>query len=195
MSIELEKFKIVSDTMAKPEPGYFAIDRPTIEWINCRERFIKLLNASRSDGFFFSHNRNDAEQVIRFIWKTEQILETNRSVFGKTNRPYAMWIDLSRFWRENYTKISLLLILLRSGLSYDPSKDNYEQALYSEKYLTATKPAIMRFLFGFTHCIQGTSGWLTTFKNMTVGEIKKNLIYPPECSVDYSIIGANTLWG
>ena len=194
MSLELDKFKILTDTMSKPEAGHFALDRPRLEWIKCRERFGDLLSSGKADGFFFSHERNDAEQIIRFIWKTEDILEVRNSVFGKTNRPYATWIDLD-FWRDNYLKRSLLLILIRSGLHYDPAKDNYEEALYSEKYLVETKPAVMRFLFGFTRCLTGNSGWLTTFNKMSIGDIKKKLMLPVDRIPECSVIGANALWG
>ena len=92
MAIELEKFKILTDSMTRPDPGLFAIDRSRIEWINCRERFGNLMNKN-TPGFFFSHRNKDAEQVISFIWKTESIIEIEKSVFGKTNRPYATWIE------------------------------------------------------------------------------------------------------
>lgn len=198
MAIELEKFKILSDTMAKPKPGWYAMDRMPVEWIECRERFCGLLGP-RTEGFFFSHDRNEEEQVIRFIWKTEEIIQVEKSKFGRTNRPYATWMDLD-FWRENYIKRSLLLILIRAGLHYDPSKDNYEQALWSEPYLADTKTALMRFLFGFTHCKAAKSsashpGWKTTFQTMSISEIKKSLVLPLDKKPEPCIIGANTLWG
>ena len=194
MAIELEKFKILSDTMTKPDLGFFAIDRSRIEWINCRERFGGLLS-SYTEGFYFSHHRNDSEQIIRFIWKTEEILQIEKSKFGKTNRPYATWIDLN-FWRENFMKRSLLLILIRAGLNYDPGKENYEEALYGEPYLKETKIAVMRFLFGFTYCKSGNwNGWRSMFQHMSPTEVKKNLILPLDKNAEPSIIGTNTLWG
>ena len=183
MALELGKFKILTDSMTRPQPGRFAMDVPGNEWIDCRERFGGLLHAT-VDGFFFSHRHKDAEQVIRFIWRTEEILEVEKSVFAKTNRPYASWIDLG-FWKHNYLKRSLLLILLRAGLNYDPARNNYEEALYSEKYLAETKPAVMRFLFGFTHIDRATSGWYTTFMDMKPVEVKRWLVLPPGKEIKY----------
>jgi len=202
MAIELEKFKILTDSATRPDPGRFAMDRPRIEWIDCRERFGGLLNTA-VPGFFFSHRHKDPEQVIRFIWRTEEILETEKSIFAKTNRPYASWIDFApnSIWKESYLKRSLLLILLRSGLNYDPAKNNYEEALYSEKYLNETKPAVMRFLFGFTYCDKTSfdtnghpNGWFTTFGGMQNGEIKKWLLLPPDKSLKIPILGMSNLW-
>ena len=193
MALELEKFKILTDSMARPEPGQFAMDRPRIEWINCRQRFGGLLN-KKTEGFFFSHRNKDAEQIIRFVWKTEDIIEVKRTVFGRTNRPYATWVDLG-LWGESYTKRSLLMIFLKAGLNYDPGKDNYEEALYSEEYLIDTKHATMRFLFGFTDCLLTAAGWHSTFKSMSISDIKKNLVLPTGKGREpLGIFNANALW-
>ena len=193
MALELDKFKILTDSMSRPQPGNFAMDRPRIEWIHCRERFGWFLNKG-IEGFYFSHRNKDAEQVVRFIWKTEEIIEQTPSVFGKTNRPYATWIDLG-WWGDTYTKRSLLLMLLRAGLNYDPSKNNYEEALYSEEYLKETKYATMRFLYGFTNCLRESKGWRTVFKSMSIPEIKKNLVLPEGKKKEPVVIGGpNALW-
>jgi hypothetical protein len=193
MVIKLEKFKSLTDSMTRPSPGCLAMDRSRIEWIDCRQRFCGLLNRN-TNGFFFSHRNNDAEQIIRFIWKTEDIIQIQRSSFGTTNRPYATWIDLD-FWADAYLKRSLLLILIRAGLNYDPSKNNYEEALYSEEYLIKTKLAVMRFLFGFTNSLNNSNGWYSTFNEMKSTEIKKNLVLPDYRSPEFSMIcGSSALW-
>jgi hypothetical protein len=90
-------------------------------------------------------------------------------------------------------KRSLLTMFVRAGMVYDPIADNYEEALFSEKWsqhanlAKATKIAVMRFLFGFTKYVGPTiedqptiesHGWHRIFEGLSEQSVKQYLIWP-----------------
>jgi hypothetical protein len=188
---------IIKESMGKPKPGEFAIEQQegkAVEWIHCRERFAGLFN-SRIEGFYFSHEC-DRMQVVKFIEKTEKILERpTHCLFQPTQRNYATWVFPSEFWKRCPIHRSLFTLLLRAGQTYNMTSDNYEYTLYAHDYLKQTKEAVMRFLFGFTEfTIQGgwDIGWVGTFANKPIEEIRTKLVSPKP--VESTLIGVGSLW-
>lgn len=196
--------RTVTQTQKRPESGHFAIDKPELDWQKCREQFAKLF-ADVPHGFYFSHEPDQGAHVACFIERVEEILKAGGcefppTEFAYTNLKFALWVQPSPFWTSCAMRRSLFTILLRCGLLYDPVTDNFEKALYSEKYVSPTKDAVERFLFGFTQYV-GTSdvegvgkGWYTVFNNKDLEEIRKKLIRPDNAPVEPSFIGMGNIW-
>ena len=104
-----------------------------------------------------------------------------------------MWINPSQFWKGCKMRKQLLSILLRAGSKYDPDKDNYEEALYTQEYIKGTKSAVMRFLFGFTEYTQNVCGWERAFRAKTDSEIRKLLVCPDFKKLNDCLI-AGVIW-
>ena len=195
MGLDIQEH-IIKESMGRPSPGEFALEHNgrAVEWVSCRDRFASLLN-SRVEGFYFSHEC-DRMQVVAFIEKTEKILERpTHCLFQPTQRNYATWVFPSEFWKRCCIHRSLFTLLLRAGQNYNPIGDNYEYALYANDYLKQTKDAVMRFLFGFTEFTIRDSwdlGWVATFANKSVEEIRTKLVAPKP--VESTLIGAGSLW-
>ena len=197
-----------------PQIGYFAMDSDLNppQWDYCREQF-SLRFSEKSKGLFFSHHYCDfcagtCDDIAQFILKTEEIIDIESygykaTTFNKTNQECVTWISPSRFWMHCFIKRSLLTILLRASLKYSLKKDNYEEALYSYKYIRDTKLAVMRFLYGFTEFVPPAewikkkssikTGWQSMFKSATIADVKRLLIHPREDKELFKM-GLGCLW-
>jgi hypothetical protein len=206
--------RIIRESLSKPEAGSFAVqpeDNESLEWIHCRDTFSSSFT-KETEGFYFSHNV-DRKRIASFVEKTEIILEQrmapaaqlrlfadgptahfHASLFQPTNRDHATWVEPCGFWKQIYIRRSLFTLLLRAGQRYDPTADNYEEALYSIDYLKSSKDAVMRFLFGFTdfHVDQWSCGWAATFCHKDIEEIRTKLISKDNTEV--SLIGVGSIW-
>jgi hypothetical protein len=91
-----------------------------------------------------------------------------------------MWIKPSKWWLKYGMRRSLFTILLRAGLVYVVAKENFDEAVNGEKYLSMTKYAFSRFLSGFTKYTGHKRGWHRQFCQMrpTADEIDELLIKP-----------------
>ena len=192
----------VEENRNKPPAGQYSLRANPLEWIGCRERIAALFKTD-TPHLFFSVEPTQCEKVAQFILKTEEIIDLpKRSTFQRTNRNHILFMAPQPFWTQCPVRRSLLTILLRQGLKYDPTQDNYEDALFhhdplTRNYMLITRPAITRFLFGFTHYCGPTEsytipGWVTLFKNATPKIIRERLIHPnPEPTL---MVGAGSLW-
>ena len=193
----------VQGTHIQPSVGQFSLDIP-LNWISCRDRIAALFKDTHP-GIFFSHEYDQGERTALFIWKTEEILEQEKSKFQKTNRNYALWCEPTKFWLSCGVRRSLFTLLLRQSTRYDPTKDNYEEALFVNDYVTRdyaaqTKNAIHRFLFGFTeynnpggHSLVAP-GWTSLFRCADEKQVRQ-LLRQPNPEQEKCIIGAGKLWG
>ena len=82
---------------------------------------------------------------------------------------------------------SLFTCLLRAGVAYNRETDNYESALFGERYLRKSEPAIKRFLYGYTKYIGKepngsstleTAGWSYYFSGKDANSVKEKLVRP-----------------
>lgn len=205
-----------------PPIGQFALEAEPpkgVHWDHCREQFAAKFTESVT-GFYFSHPKDKGEDVAAFIVTFESIVALNcsqnippLSLFGKTEKDTILWMQPSRFWTECYMKRSLLTALLRCGMNYSVQKNNFDEALFSEQfketvYLRETKPAVLRFMFGFTKYVgpvtYSTStgpyasickhGWREEFKSLDNSTIRKRLVLPSESVSEPTIVGAESLW-
>lgn len=192
----------------KLKPGIIIPDRSFSlngeKWQTCRETFANDFR-SEIEGFFVSTcNRLPVQNVFDFMKKTEKILELEKikkegflfgdySIFYKTNLPFIGYIKPAEFWMNHVLKRSLLTIFVRCGDKYNLQKDNYEEALLSESYVTKTKTAVYRFLFGF-HDIKyyDRNGWVSNFVNCSNEQIVKDLNNHNKTMK--SLIGVGTIW-
>lgn len=157
------------DTPYRPEAGSFCKpkdidgDRYKVgQWYYCRDLFHgQLYNLSL---FFFSHDSTKGHCVAAFMRKVEEILNVEPcSEFGPTQRKTIMWVEPSRWWTVRAMRRSLFTILLRAGCQYSPSKDNFEEALFSDPYTMSTKYAVKRFFAGNTAYTGRKRGWYKQF--------------------------------
>lgn len=198
--VDFGKTKRFSQYNSRPSPGCYATHNPKgLKWVKCRDAFQKHFTPD-SDGIYFSHepcfgDRDQGIHVANFISHTETVLGIKPSTFCRTNRNYAIWIELNEFWKECPIRRSLLTIFLRCALKYRLDVNNYDKTLFDHPYIKSTKPAVMRFLFGFTHFNdRPNGGWKRTFERLTEEEIKQLLIWPPGKSKETCLVGAGSLW-
>lgn len=174
------------DTPYRPEPGSYARAKDLVgdrykvsQWYYCRELFHgQLYNLPL---FFFSHPARKGHHVAGFMRKLEEILHVEpRSEFGPTQRKTIMWIEPSRWWTVRAMRRSLFTALLRAGTAYVPSRDNFQEALYSDPYTICTQYAVERFLAGHTVYTGKKRGWVKQFYDLkpTHEEIDVLLVKP-----------------
>lgn len=210
---ELKK-TVKKSVYGPPGIGHFATDSEcSLSWEKCREQFSHKFTEVLH-GFYFCHVAGEGYNVAAFIAKTEEIVGFDDflhsyapSKFCKTDNDSVLWIEPSRFWSKCEMRRQLLTILLRAGMNYNPTTNNYEEALWSKdkmgnNYAMETQLAVMRFLFGFTQYVNDTSvvgfnyktGWWTTFKDRPEQAIRKLLVRPEGEKKETSVIGLGKLW-
>ena len=185
MKYKFDKYELV-DSAYKPQKGMYARmkcfkdGRYKIDhWWYCREIFHTVLKELSI--FFFSHVRGNGQGVASFIAKIEDALDVQlRSQMGPTQQKTIMWIRPSKWWISAGMRRSLFTILLRAAQAYKVSKDNFEEASCSYKYLKQTLCAFRRFLDGNTKYTGRKRGWYKQFSqpNLTKLDIDKLLIKP-----------------
>lgn len=140
------------------------------EFVYCREIFQDFSGSLRR--ILFCHKPNKSRHIAAFMGKIEDKLKLkNRSFFGPTQRYNVMWIMPSQWWMDREIKRSLFTCLLRCGWSYDPLRNNFYEALWSQQYTSETKYAVQRFLRGYTrytgshnYAYDQRIGWHDTFR-------------------------------
>lgn len=201
-SIFCQEVKQCNQLMGNPEVGYFALFKPDANcsptWQKCRETFAGEFHAD-VQGFYFSCEENQPENIARFISRFESIIDINeKTLFYLTDKPFAIWIEPSKFWRECVIKRSLFTALCRCGMKYDWERDNFDEALWSQTYTKTTEHAVKRFLFGFTKLASfetdGSNkiGWQTVFENKTIEQVRKQLVWPNGTPDEFHL--GNFLW-
>lgn len=207
--------KVINGLYGTPPAGQFALETlASPHWDHCREQFLgKMKNDLQ--GFYFSHGANQSENIAYFLAKFEEILEiTDFSSFQKTNISTILWVIPSKFWMNCVLKKSLLTLLLRVGINYNPETNNFDEALFSDgfaenKYARETKNAIMRFLFGFTEyrgTIPGSDctwdggstlmkhGWHAEFVDAGIPQVCRKLVRSKNTIYEPISIGIESLW-
>lgn len=189
MKVEFGEDKLIMSANTDAEKGSFALDISPLKFETCRERFACKFSRS-TKGFYFKHPVGKSEDVAAFILKTEKVLKVRKcSGFSKTNKDSILWYEPAWFWKTCRCRRSLLTILLRAGMIYDASQDNYEEALFGYKYARVTKNAVMRFLYGYTKYVGPplggstnleSKGWKTIFDGQEIETIKNYLVSPRE---------------
>lgn len=189
----------------KPSHGSFASQNKPHDWTSCREQFFLDFKVS-DEGFYFSHEKGETEQVASFIRQVEKVLDLEEySSFAPTTCPHVMWVEPSDFWVDQLLKLSLFTILLRCGRNYDWGEDNFEEALFSYYLSETTKDAVLRFLFGHTEVMSDVDidfnsdlrykiGWHKTFANKSQSYVKSKLVRPYDGSPTPCLVGVNSLW-
>lgn len=201
----------------KPIVGNYALQAAppkNVHWDHCREQFAAKFNEF-TPGFYFSHLPGKSYDVGEFITKFETIVGlSENSIFSKTDKESVLWISPAVFWTNCQMKRSLMTILLRCGINYDITKDNFDDALFGDykeaSYVKETRSAIMRFMFGFTkftgrqtpivlnpmapttHVVK--HGWREEFQKLDDSTIRRRLILPEGAAKELSIIGMESLW-
>lgn len=226
MAIMKPSFGVVKDlrqAYSLPPFGNFALEvepPKTPHWDHCREQFASKFNET-THGFYYSVRSDEwvvgggqHEDVAAFLVKCEVIIGTGLesplpiSTFNKTTKSTVLWIAPSLFWLGCEMKRSILTAFLRCGLNYDRTKDNFDDALFSDefvdnKWVRETKAATMRFLFGFTRWTESKDrseyainkhGWHEEFKSSDIVHVRRKLALPEGKLKENSIIGLESLW-
>lgn len=202
-----------------PPVGNFGLESDTphrvASWDHCREQFAAKFHENIR-AFYFSHKDYKTQDLADFIFKFEKIIKSSRncqrfrhSMFAPTTSVNISYIEPSRFWTDCYFKRSLFTILLRCGINYNTTVDNFDHTLFDTKikdsnYLSETKPAVLRFMFGFTKYVgiapvlgQTTvikHGWVEEFQKLDEQTIRKRLVLPENIKKRSNIVGADSLW-
>jgi hypothetical protein len=193
-----------------PQPCNYALDvdpPKNIHWDYCREQFAAKFNEFTS-GFYFSHPKGKSYDVVNFFHKFETIVGISEmSTYAKTDKESILWVVPSEFWKDCQMKRSLMTIIIRCGINYDSSKDNFDDALFGDYkesvYVKETRSAILRFMFGFTKftgmLAPPTStvikhGWREEFQKLDDSVIRRRLILPEGNSKELNVVGIDALW-
>ena len=195
--IEFREIKRAKQRQQCPQPGSFAIENAELSWEDCREKFSKHLKKNK--GFYFSHEPGKAVGIASFIDKIEDMLKVNpKTIYAKTNLAFALWMEPAPFWMSCKMRKQLFTIFIRVGMKYEPAQDNFQQALLDHPYVTHTKNAVYRFLFGFTKYL-GTQdldgvnkGWVKVFGRKSDDFIRDTLVRPRK--IKTNIVGMGELW-
>lgn len=199
-------------TYVQPPSGQFALEvdpSKDIRWDHCREQFAAKFTELIT-GFYFSHPPRKSEDIGEFITRFELVIGLNEySKFSKTDKENILWLEPNVFWTVCPIRRSLLTILLRCGINYCSSIDNFDDVLFGDHkeniYIKETKSAVIRFMFGFT-CFKGklTSvgasqsvikhGWREEFINSDNSTVRKKLMLPENKNKTNSLIGVECLW-
>jgi hypothetical protein len=189
----LSDTKVVTCSYNVPPPGAYALQADVVEFWKCREQFATRFLESHT-GFFFSHKPNQGLSIASFLQKIECILDlAEPSVYARCNEPNVLWIEHSKFWSNCIMRRSVLTVFVRCGLLYDPAKNNMDDALFGEcwdgslwsqigspnDYARQTRPALMRFLYGFTSYKtdpNSRNGWRDNFQNNDEQVIRNRLV-------------------
>lgn len=186
MHVIFKDEKIITSPNIDAEAGWFSGEHP-VSFEKCRERFA-LTFTPASAGFYFYHPPLRGENVAHFLAKTEHILTLPAaSTYAPTNRANITWVEPCPFWKVCAMRRSVLTLFVRAGMVYDRHRDNYEEALFSEACLGRTKPATMRFLFGFTRytgdsiepspgATLAARGWLSVFEFVEEAFVRRTLV-------------------
>jgi hypothetical protein len=175
--------------------GSFSLNRKPFCFEDCREQFALKWGKS-TKGFFFKHqlccrysvgSPDVGHNVAAFIWKTEDILRRRlHSKFAPTNHNEILWVEPAWFWKSCRMRRSLFTLLLRAGIDYDKERDNYEHAIFNERWLKCTILATKRFLYGYTKYVGAmpkgatleTDGWRYQLGYRNTSFVKENLVAP-----------------
>lgn len=194
-----------------PAVGNFGLEFKNgkeVRWDYCREQFACKFT-EKTEGFFFSHPHGKIYDVGEFLTKFEFIVGINQTtIFCESGKTNITWIEPANFWKNCFMKRSLLTLLLRCGMNYDVSKDNFDDALFGSykecDYIKETKLAVIRFMFGFTQFTgrvffdtTGTlikHGWREEFSKLDNLMVKKKLVMPQELKEEQTLVGINSLW-
>jgi hypothetical protein len=209
-----ERKTVKKSAYGPPQLGHFAVEGDySLTWDKCREQFSHKFIETVS-GFYFCHPPNEGHKVAWFITKTEEIIgfcnylhSYDPTLFCETDREDVIWIEPSRFWMRQEMRRQLFTILVRAGMNYEPTLNNYEDALWAKDkmgntYAKETQLAVMRFLFGFTNYISdpavagysNKTGWVNTFKDRDEQSVRRLLILPEGERPQYSVVGLGKLW-
>jgi hypothetical protein len=184
-------------------------------WDHCREQFAAKFTEN-TKGFYFSHKPDMEKEIVGLIKKFENVLHKSKNFsnfqytkFAKTNVPSIIYIEPSPFWLDCYFKRSIYTLIVRCGHNYKIKEDNFDEALFGVQYkesscLIDTKPAVMRFMFGFTKYtgispVVGQStvikhGWKEEFHKLDEAEIKNRLVLPDGIKKSSNIVGSESIW-
>jgi hypothetical protein len=159
---------------------------PCVSWTHCRDKFQDVPNHSLMDhGMWFCHTQNQKHNVCDFIERIESRIDKKRpltrSKFYETTYENILWVKMSPFWIYDFVRRSFFTLALRCGQKYRRSKNNFDQAMYGYKLSAETKPAIKRFLDGYTIYVgnepdYNIEGWNYLFAEMSHKEVQELLI-------------------
>jgi hypothetical protein len=140
----------------KGDPGHGDFI-PVIVWTHCRDIFQDVSDyVIHQKGMWFYHNQKQGYNVCEFVDKVEERISsrrkiTKRTVFMRTPHDNILWIQPGPFWVNEYVRRSFFTLCLRSGQWYRRSKQDFDKAMYHYDIAKTTKPAVERFLEGFTY--------------------------------------------
>lgn len=150
--------------------GYYATNGNKKQLTHCREIFHK--RQKRSKHFLFIHPSLYA--ITTFVHAIEDRLNVEHSLIESTDDWELLYIYPSEFWRCNKMRYSLFSLILRASLQFYPGQDVFE-TLFREKYLEQTRPALVRFLDGYTRYTGWTNrdSWLKAFHDKEANKLLK----------------------
>ena len=146
------------------------------QWMYCREYFQNRSHGIRR--MLFAHTQYRSYNIAAFIDKIESKLKLEqRTIVGPTQRNTVSWISINPWWTTTSMRRSFFTAMLRSGMKYIPSRNNFEEALFSNAYFRRTESAVRYFLDGHTTYKGRRCGWYTEFRYPS-RDIKNILVRP-----------------
>jgi len=186
MSIQPSKYQKIPQAVYK---GSFS-QTNHISWVSCREVWSGYFT-SKMEEFLFTHKPWAGEKIAEFFELVEKRLKLkkNHTFFETTNLHNVILVKPSGWWRKYRIRRELFTVLLRSAQNYTGNPADFEKALFSYDYAKQTKPAVEKFMEGFTLMKKSAirNGWRDTFFKRP--DASKDLIKPPAKKIAEAIEG------
>lgn len=155
-----------------------------VKWTHCRDKFQDPVDKTLvRHGMWYCHKSGSLENLCAFVSKIETKIKLEKhSLFQRTQEKNVVWVKPSIFWIDDFVRRSFFTLVLRCGMHYKRTKDNFEEAMYEHFEISrCTKPAIDRFLNGYTFYTYeapkvNTRGWKYLFEEEDEGAVKKMLL-------------------
>lgn len=138
---------------------------------NCREVFHSNFRSRTNYFAYRCINTSDmgAKNIPEFLNKFEIKMGLKPSQFYITKEfsTHLIVVQPNKFWLKNSLRRNLLTILIKVGRSYKSHvKGSFSRLLYNNRYIKYSKPALLKFMQGYT-CYNGRDfvGWCTNLNH------------------------------
>lgn len=148
---------------------------------SCREEFLRyrMLNEIGGNSYWFLLNigtKGSVNEYRHFLKAAEKSIGVKNTILVRsTNMKGVVAINVNSWWLKSKIRMQFITCLLRcyyhynknNHKSFDKKNIPMDNILFSYPYFSQTKPAVQRFMSGFTLLKKGykCEGWLNRFNN------------------------------
>lgn len=189
LTVKIANSNIIGYYTQNDQGGFFLYDRDTknilinneCTVVQCRESFAVMFKEQYKRIGFVCKSMN-IEKLNEFFEEIENKLNlTEKTLFIKSNHENTVIIRPAPFWLESYFHKQVLTLFIRCGAVY--YNGDFAQAI--DAYHLTRTPGVKEALYYFldnntkpTYDSSQTHGFVTTFQNANLEQIKQKLVKP-----------------